>query len=130
MALLSALSGILQRPTIVDILGELAMFIAPLWVAVIVGVLVGWTWKPKWANLGRGIVDSVEANDTTAVSHPSSSSCFAFIPYVNTLKFQLPSCIPWPPTSEVANEPAFSDCRFVVSLGFSIYNALKFASIR
>ncbi|XP_061342636.1 uncharacterized protein LOC133288824 isoform X2 [Gastrolobium bilobum] len=40
---------ILQRPTIVDILGDFLMFIAPLWIAVIFGVIVGWVWKPEWA---------------------------------------------------------------------------------
>ena len=54
-----ALFGVLERATVVDILGELAMFIAPLWIAVIFGVIVGWAWKPKWANnLG-----SIEPND-------------------------------------------------------------------
>lgn len=34
---------------VMDILGNLVTFIAPLWIAVIFGVVVGWAWKPKWA---------------------------------------------------------------------------------
>lgn len=28
---------------------DLLLFIAPLWFAVVVGVLVGWVWRPSWA---------------------------------------------------------------------------------
>ncbi|GAU29731.1 hypothetical protein TSUD_392190 [Trifolium subterraneum] len=34
---------------VMNILGNLVTFIAPLWIAVIFGVVVGWAWKPKWA---------------------------------------------------------------------------------
>ncbi|XP_045810379.1 uncharacterized protein LOC123904802 isoform X3 [Trifolium pratense] len=34
---------------VTDILANLVTFIAPLWIAVIFGVVVGWAWKPKWA---------------------------------------------------------------------------------
>ncbi|GMP35378.1 hypothetical protein CsSME_00007836 [Camellia sinensis var. sinensis] len=51
MALVSALFEILQRPTIWDVLIELMIFMAPLWIAVFIGVMVGWAWKPNWANL-------------------------------------------------------------------------------
>lgn len=30
-------------------LPDLLLFIAPLWIAVLVGVLVGWLWRPSWA---------------------------------------------------------------------------------
>ncbi|CAA7015061.1 unnamed protein product [Microthlaspi erraticum] len=30
---------------------DLLVFVAPLWIAVAVGVLVGWVWRPKWAYL-------------------------------------------------------------------------------
>ncbi|ESW15956.1 hypothetical protein PHAVU_007G117200 [Phaseolus vulgaris] len=37
-------------PTIIiPIITDLAVFITPLWIAVIVGVILGWAWKPKWA---------------------------------------------------------------------------------
>jgi hypothetical protein len=99
MALVSALLEILQRPTIVDVLSELMMFIAPLWVAVIVGVLVGWAWKPRWAKVVLS-KDSLPVSPTTT----TLSSCLAFvsIPSLNSLKFQLPNCIPW--TNDDDNE--------------------------
>ncbi|KAK4601119.1 hypothetical protein RGQ29_010623 [Quercus rubra] len=91
MALVSVLLEILQRPTIVDVLSELLMFIAPLWIAVLVGVLVGWAWKPRWAN--------VLSKDTfpTSPTTTTLSTCFAFVPIpsLNSLKFQFPNCIPW-----------------------------------
>ncbi|KDP25225.1 hypothetical protein JCGZ_20381 [Jatropha curcas] len=92
MALWSILLDILNRPTIGDIVAELVMFMAPLWIAVIIGVLVGWAWKPKWANLGRELLDSsVNKDSANTVPSPASSS----IPTLNSLKFQLPSCISW-----------------------------------
>lgn len=91
MALVSVLLEILQRPTIVDVLSELLMFIAPLWIAVLVGVLVGWAWKPRWAN--------VLSKDTfpTSPTTTTLSTCFAFVPIpsLNSLKFQFPNCILW-----------------------------------
>ncbi|KAL5764351.1 hypothetical protein ACOSQ2_016945 [Xanthoceras sorbifolium] len=92
MGLASILLEILSRPNMGDVLSELMMFMAPLWVAVIVGVLVGWTWKPKWANLAcRDLMDSFPFKD----SNSSSSVGFGSIPSLNFLKFQLPTCISW-----------------------------------
>ncbi|KAL1294444.1 hypothetical protein HN51_055225 [Arachis hypogaea] len=45
-----ALFGVMEMATAVDILSDLVVFIAPLWIAVIVGVVLGWAWKPKWAD--------------------------------------------------------------------------------
>ncbi|KAK3228202.1 hypothetical protein Dsin_008064 [Dipteronia sinensis] len=90
MGLASVLLEILSKPTMGDVLSELMMFMAPLWVAVIVGVLVGWAWKPKWADLAcRDLMDSFASKD----SNSSSSVGFGSIPSLNFLKFQLPTCI-------------------------------------
>ncbi|KAE8658590.1 putative beta-1,3-galactosyltransferase 6 [Hibiscus syriacus] len=91
MGLVSVFLEILRKPTIGDVLTDLLIFIAPLWVAVIVGVLVGWAWKPKWANLGRDMF----VDCSTASSSESNSTGFASLPSLNLVKFQLPSCIPW-----------------------------------
>lgn len=124
MALLSTLSEILRGSSVVDILGDLFMFIAPLWIAVIVGVLVGWAWKPKWANFRRDMLDSLVPNDTSALS-PSLSTCFSSIPSLNSFKFQLPSCIPWPPNCGLQKDSSTSDCRFTfISVMFSFLKAL------
>ncbi|KAF2298067.1 hypothetical protein GH714_010846 [Hevea brasiliensis] len=92
MAVWSILLEILKRPTFGDVVIELVMFMIPLWIAVIVGVLVGWAWKPKWANLGRVMFDSSVSKDSaTTVASPASLS----ISTLNSLKFQLPSFISW-----------------------------------
>lgn len=47
--IMDALMEILKKPTIGDVLSEMALFVAPIWVAAFVGLVVGWTWKPRWA---------------------------------------------------------------------------------
>ncbi|CAL1395635.1 unnamed protein product [Linum trigynum] len=74
MALWPILLDILQQPNPFAVKAELSMLVAPLWIAVLVGVLVGWSWRPKWAILAN-------QSDTA----PESSS----------FKLQLPSCISW-----------------------------------
>ncbi|KEH42916.1 putative START-like domain-containing protein [Medicago truncatula] len=63
---------------VMDILGNLVTFIAPLWIAVIFGVVVGWAWKPKWA---------IEPNNYSWST--------------NLFKFR----IPWFNYSELQNQP-------------------------
>ncbi|XWS48715.1 hypothetical protein CRYUN_Cryun13aG0100300 [Craigia yunnanensis] len=108
MGLVSVFLEILRKPTIGDALSELMMFIAPLWVAVIVGVLVGWSWKPKWANLGREmLMDCSGSKDSTPASSESSSTGFGSILSLNSIKFQLPSCTSWI-TDDGAQKDSFS----------------------
>ncbi|GMJ14999.1 membrane related protein CP5 [Hibiscus trionum] len=96
MALVSVFLEILRKPTIGDVLSELMFFIAPLCGAVIVGVLVGWAWKPKWANIGREIlIDSSGSKDSAPAPSDSSSSSFGFISSLNSIKSQFPSCNSW-----------------------------------
>lgn len=56
-------------------LEELVLFGGPLWIALIVGIVVGWLWRPKWVESGR---------DKLGCNH---SSCFG----LTSLKNQLPS---------------------------------------
>uniref|UniRef100_A0A5B7AW92 START domain-containing protein n=1 Tax=Davidia involucrata TaxID=16924 RepID=A0A5B7AW92_DAVIN len=97
MALVSSLFEILQRPRIGDVIVELIMFMAPLWIAVFVGVLLGWAWKPKWANLGsRDLFQNSSSASASASASPSSLSIgFSSIPSLNSLKLPLPSCVSW-----------------------------------
>nr|DAD36112.1 TPA_asm: hypothetical protein HUJ06_006752 [Nelumbo nucifera] len=85
MAVVSALFEILERPNIGDIFMELMGFFGPLWIAVLVGIVVGWSWKPKWASLGRDKLDSSISNPPSLL--PSSSS-----PRLSSLKATNPSC--------------------------------------
>ena len=128
MGLVSVFLEILRKPTTGDVLSELVMFIAPLWVAVIVGVLVGWAWKPKWANLGgKMLIDCSGSKDSTPASSESSSTGFGSISSLNLIKFQLPSCISWI-SDDGAEKDSFSlpptlhsNCRFAsLSLAFYI----------
>ncbi|KAL9252882.1 StAR-related lipid transfer protein 7, mitochondrial-like protein [Drosera capensis] len=48
MAVLSVLVDVLGRPSLWEVMMELSKLMFPLWVAVFVGVVVGWAWKPKW----------------------------------------------------------------------------------
>ncbi|XP_030530275.1 uncharacterized protein LOC115740820 [Rhodamnia argentea] len=91
MALISILSEILQRPTIGGVLGELMLFVAPVWIAVIVGVLVGWAWKPKWANLGKDFLDCPKENSSESPLSPCVSR--SSVPSLNSSKLQLASFI-------------------------------------
>ncbi|CAN8245641.1 unnamed protein product [Cochlearia groenlandica] len=59
---------------------DLLVFVAPLWIAVVVGVLVGWVWRPKWAYL---------AGDDKLSSDSTNFFSFGFNPF----NFQLPTCI-------------------------------------
>ncbi|KAG6755552.1 hypothetical protein POTOM_041383 [Populus tomentosa] len=87
MALGSVLLEILHRPTTGQVLSELLIFAIPLWVAVAIGVLVGWVWKPKWAStLSREMfLDAKQGGEF------SVTSLSTMIPSLNILKFQLPS---------------------------------------
>lgn len=125
MALISVLLEILQRPSIGDVLAELVMFSGPLWIAVIVGLVIGWAWKPKWANLGRQELDgSMSPPSFLPGSISEGSFGFASIPSLSSFKPQLPSCISWI-SNDGEEKGTFSapptvnhDCRCVEILDF------------
>ncbi|KAF8379909.1 hypothetical protein HHK36_027374 [Tetracentron sinense] len=103
MALISDLFEVLQRLTIGDVFTKLIVFLGPLGIAVLVGIVIGWAWKPKWANLRMDQLDcSVSktpspSSSPTTLSGPISlpSPGFGLIPSLNSLKVQLQSCISW-----------------------------------
>lgn len=105
MALVAALLEILEKPSFGEVLLELVMFMGPIWIAVVVGVLVGWVWKPKWAKLGPDSFDSrdVSASSSSGMLLQNLSSGFASI---SSLKLQLPTCIPW--IKEAQSPPSIS----------------------
>uniref|UniRef100_A0A0A0KK71 START domain-containing protein n=1 Tax=Cucumis sativus TaxID=3659 RepID=A0A0A0KK71_CUCSA len=78
-----------EASTIYDLVFKVLMFVARLWVGIIVGVLVGWIWKPKWANSGRDLFNSSKLKDNL----PSSSCFVGSISRLNSLKTQLPRCL-------------------------------------
>jgi hypothetical protein len=59
--ILNCLIEILKKPAIGEIFSELAIFFTPLWIALAVGLFVGWAWRPNWAveKLGFQNSDSI-----------------------------------------------------------------------
>uniref|UniRef100_A0ACD5UXI7 Uncharacterized protein n=1 Tax=Avena sativa TaxID=4498 RepID=A0ACD5UXI7_AVESA len=43
------LAEIFREPTLAGVARELAVLAAPLWLAALVGLLIGWAWRPRWA---------------------------------------------------------------------------------
>ena len=41
--------SVLPEPTLAGVARELATLAAPLWLAALVGLLIGWAWRPRWA---------------------------------------------------------------------------------
>ncbi|MQM01058.1 hypothetical protein Taro_033802 [Colocasia esculenta] len=95
---LDALVEILRKPTVAGVVSELMLFCGPLWLAVLVGVLVGWAWRPKWAaHLVGGDEGTTAGGDPQLPSPPSEapvgSGLGLGIPSLHSLKAQLPSCV-------------------------------------
>jgi len=53
-ALLDLLMGIFRQQTLGGAALELAAIAAPLWLAALVGLLIGWAWRPRWAGVVGG----------------------------------------------------------------------------
>ncbi|KAL1820049.1 hypothetical protein DCAR_0416354 [Daucus carota subsp. sativus] len=49
MALVDAFLEILSRPAIGEVMVGIFVFMGPVWVAFLLGLVVGWAWKPRWA---------------------------------------------------------------------------------
>ncbi|CAA3009981.1 stAR-related lipid transfer 7, mitochondrial-like isoform X1 [Olea europaea subsp. europaea] len=53
MTLVEAFLDIFERPTLGAIIIGMTQFLGPVWIAFFLGIMVGWVWKPGWANLGK-----------------------------------------------------------------------------
>lgn len=74
--ILDALVGILNEPTIGGMVAELAVLAALLWVAVLVGMFVGWVWRPRWAvDLAGGMGTPVLSNSDSLNDSAADESC-------------------------------------------------------
>ncbi|PON83664.1 START domain containing protein [Trema orientale] len=73
MALVEALQRILERPTMMGVCTEMMIFLSPIWVAFLVGVMVGWGWKPNWANFGEDNL-GCSSSKSLDLSSPSDDS--------------------------------------------------------
>ncbi|KAF3778060.1 StAR-related lipid transfer protein 7 [Nymphaea thermarum] len=45
------LTEIMRRPAIVEALVDILICVVPIWVAVMIGLVIGWSWKPRWTGL-------------------------------------------------------------------------------
>lgn len=63
----TAVIEILKRSTVGDAFMEVVFFFIPLWVAVLIGLFIGWAWKPKWAFLSREKFDIAKVLETASV---------------------------------------------------------------
>lgn len=130
MALVSAFLEILQRPTMGDVVIELIVFMVPVWIAVLVGVLVGWAWKPKWANLKLDFPDSPTVKEES-IKSGMVPQFYTSISSISSLKLQIPSTISWISHLGVEKESSSlptvptPDCRFDAVLSFSLLRILE-----
>ncbi|KAH0456903.1 hypothetical protein IEQ34_014810 [Dendrobium chrysotoxum] len=91
--ILDALIEILRKPTIGDIVSELTLFAAPLWIAVFVGLVVGWAWKPRWATGLVGEEKGCSNDDHQMKPRANSYGCGLqlALPSLDSLRAQIPS---------------------------------------
>ncbi|PKA47706.1 hypothetical protein AXF42_Ash014483 [Apostasia shenzhenica] len=91
--ILNALIEILRKPTIAGVVSELFVFAAPLWVAVFVGLLVGWVWKPRWADglVGDKKGGRDEGEQVSPLEGSDGSGLQLVLPSFDSLRAQLPS---------------------------------------
>ncbi|PKU59592.1 hypothetical protein MA16_Dca017155 [Dendrobium catenatum] len=92
--ILNALMEIMRMPTIGGVLLELAFLATPLWVAVFVGLVVGWAWRPRWA---AGLVGGGKGNSDDEMNVNESKDAFyglqLAVPRLDWLRAQLPSYV-------------------------------------
>ncbi|KAK4758579.1 hypothetical protein SAY87_019880 [Trapa incisa] len=67
----SAVLEILRGPSFGAMALELVKLMVPIWVALLLGVLVGWVWRPKWANLA--VAASGGLNETSRTNSGGGS---------------------------------------------------------
>lgn len=76
MEVLDAFLEILRRPTIWGIILGMIMLLGPVSIAFLVGIVVGWAWKPRWASLGSCKLDFFAPSSPCAALIPSTVEAF------------------------------------------------------
>ncbi|KAL5737116.1 hypothetical protein ACOSQ2_031904 [Xanthoceras sorbifolium] len=61
-----ALNGVLEKPTLGEMCTEMVVQLGPVWVAFLVGLMVGWLWKPKWVCSGGDKYNSMSSSESTS----------------------------------------------------------------
>ncbi|XP_030540187.1 uncharacterized protein LOC115747977 [Rhodamnia argentea] len=102
---------ILRGATSGALFGEAFTLLACIGISVILGVLVGWSWRPRWANPSSEFLNEGNNNGlnrTFSNLSASASTVVSSALSLNSLRLQLPS---WVSRSEgdISGAPTFSD---------------------
>ena len=92
MGLIEAIWGIFDLPTSIrsGLMVDIMFFIAPIWTAFLVGLIIGWVWRPRWwESLDKNKFESLMSKFVEFLSPSSPSkvlpSIQSFTPF--TMKF-------------------------------------------
>lgn len=44
-------TGFLHRPSVTETFADILLCAVPIWLAVMIGLLIGWSWRPRWTGL-------------------------------------------------------------------------------
>ncbi|KAI0504781.1 hypothetical protein KFK09_015734 [Dendrobium nobile] len=47
----AGLADFLKRPEVLETLIDIVLCTVPIWVAVMIGLVIGWSWRPRWTGL-------------------------------------------------------------------------------
>ncbi|XP_020578282.1 uncharacterized protein LOC110023301 [Phalaenopsis equestris] len=47
----AGLADFLKKPEVVETLIDIVLCAVPIWVAVMIGLVIGWSWRPRWTGL-------------------------------------------------------------------------------
>lgn len=70
---LSAVARVLEQPTAWGAAWEMALLAGPLWAAALLGLLLGWAWRPRWAD---GLVATADGYDAAPAQPPFATLDF------------------------------------------------------
>ncbi|XP_066321052.1 uncharacterized protein [Miscanthus floridulus] len=83
---LSAVARVLELPTAWGAAWEMALLAGPLWAAALLGLLLGWAWRPRWA--AGLVVAIVDGGSAAAAAQAPAQPPFATLDF---WKAQLPA---------------------------------------
>lgn len=102
---------------------EVLVFLVPICVAFVFGILIGWVWKPRWAIMGSDKL-SYSVSKAFDLSFPSSPLASVISP-LNGLRSKGSEA--WTlntgedKTQSSAPPNEYEDCRYLRFIGFSLF---------
>ena len=108
---------------------EVLVFLVPICVAFVFGILIGWAWKPKWAIMGSDKLSCFvsKAFDSSFPSSPLASvmSPLKGLRSKGSEAWTLNTGEDKTQSSATPNE--YEDCRYLRFIGFSLFSPLFFS---